>query len=116
MAKIEIETSLISTEKQLFHTVLAIKNNNTFQYKENDFFIKIDIIDNCVKMLRKNSEYEQHFHFEKGKSSCTLILLEGTNIDIPIDTNKLIIDDSKIEIIYTINDNEFIYTINMREV
>lgn len=111
MTKIEIETSLKSKGNAIFYKTEATKKKNTLEYLENDFFIKIDIIENCVKMIRKNSDYEQLFYFDINNSKCQMSLIDGYIVDIPLITKELSITDSEIKIIYTINNEEYIYIV-----
>lgn len=111
MAKIEIETSLKSKDNAIFCKTKAIKKNNSLQYIENDFSIKIDITDNCAKMIRKNSEYEQLFIFNKDDSKCLMNLVTGYSMDIPVITKELNITEQEIKIVYIINNEEFIYIV-----
>lgn len=116
MTKIDVKTSLISTENQVFNNIKGIKNNNHLHYRENDFSIKIDIEKNCVKMLRKNDQYIQQFHFEINSSKCVMTFSDNTVITIPVKTEKIFSDNSNLEIVYYINDEQYIYKVNIKEV
>jgi hypothetical protein len=116
MPKIEVKTSLKTKENTVFYDVIALKKEGSLHYLENEFNVKVDITENCVKMLRKNSEYGLDFHFEIGNSKCLMNLNDGTTLDIPINTIKLEIEDSKVNIIYLLNEDEFNYLIDIKEV
>ena len=111
MPKIKMKTTLKTKENLINCEVTAIKNNEHFSYLENEYTVVIDIMEDCVKMLRKKDDYELEFLFSKNSdSNCLIHLGEGTT-SIPIVTNNLEVTESKILIVYEIDKEEFQYLI-----
>jgi len=111
LPKIKMKTTLKTKENLINCEVLAIKNNNHYSYLENEYTVVIDIMDDCVKMVRKKDDYELEFLFKKNKNSeCFIHLGEGTT-NIPVITKKLEVNESKIFIVYEIDKEEFQYLI-----
>ena len=106
-----MKTTLKTKENLINCEVTAIRNNKHYSYLENEYTVVVDIMEDCVKMLRKKDDYELEFLFSKNSdSSCLVHLGEGTT-SIPIVTNKLEITETKILIVYEIDKEEFQYLI-----
>lgn len=111
MPKIEMKTTLKTRESLINCDVSAIKNNNHYSYLENEYTVIIDIMDDCVKMIRKKEDYELHFLFSKNDNSKCFIKLNEGMTNIPVITKKLEVTESNILIIYIIDNEEFQYFI-----
>ena len=111
MAKIKMKTTLKTKENLINCEVNAIKNNEHYSYLENDYTVVIDIREDCVKMLRKKEDYELEFLFSKSDNSACVIHLGENTTSIPVVTKKLEVTESKILIVYEIDEEEFQYLI-----
>lgn len=106
-----MKTTLKTKENLINCEVSAIKNNEHYSYLENEYTVVVDIMKDCVKMVRKKDDYELEFLFNKNKDSeCYIHVGEGTT-SVPIITRKLEVTESKILIVYEIDKEEFQYLI-----
>ena len=95
----------------------AIKNKNKITYKTNDTLYKITISDNKLILIRENEEFLHKFIFDIDNITKSEYYIKElrTTIELPIKTNKLIINDNNIVIEYIIidNDNKYSYILDM---
>lgn len=109
MARISIKTA-INDEKFLFK---GIKKKNKIIYKDNDISVMIDI-SNIVVLTRENLDFKINLIFDEKENTKGFYLLKSSNnyLELQIKTEKLVVLENSIEIIYNINSNE--ETINFK--
>lgn len=113
MGKINLKANLISDEENLNIEVSGIKNNNKIIYKENNITVTILILNNKIEMNRSCNEYKVNLVFQKNKKTMSNYQVFGIpkTFDLETKTNKLIIEDNKIEINYNLEGNDFKYSL-----
>ena len=113
MGKINLKANLISDEENLNIEVSGIKNNNKIIYKENNITVTILILNNKIEMNRSSNEYKVNLIFQKNKKTMSNYQVFGMpkTFDLETKTNKLIIEDNKIEINYNLEGNDFKYSL-----
>ena len=113
MGKINLKANLISDEENLNIEVSGIKNNNKIIYKENNITVTILILNNKIEMNKSCNEYKVNLVFQKNKKTISNYQVFGMpkTFDLETKTNKLIIEDNKIEINYNLEGNDFKYSL-----
>ena len=103
MSKIKIKAT-INDEKFLFK---GIKKQNKIIYKDNDILVTIDIT-NIIILTRENFDFKLNLIFDKNKNTIGTYLLKTSNnyLELQIKTEKIVVEQNSIEIIYNINNNE----------
>ena len=111
MGKINLKANLISDLENMIIETSGIKTNNKIVYKENNITVSILISNNKIEMNRTCNEYKINLVFENKKKTISTYQVFGMpkTFDLETKTNKLIIDDNKIEIIYELEGNNFKY-------
>ena len=111
MGKINLKSNLISDEENLNIEVSGIKNNNKIIYKENNITVTILIFNNKIEMNRSCNEYKINLVFQKNKKTMSNYQVFGMPKSFALETktDKLIIEDNKIEIDYNLEGNNFKY-------
>lgn len=112
MAKKKIKITLKTGENSLIYDAVALIDNNRIQYVENNCKMMIDFTQDCVKMVRKNAEYEISFHFQKENSYGTIIFLKEGNMSLPVALKRLEVTDTKLFIAYLLFEEEYEYCIS----
>lgn len=109
MSKIRIKAT-VNDEKFLFK---GIKKENKIIYKDNDVSVIIDI-SNIIILTRENLDFKINLIFDKKENTKGVYLLKSSNnyLELQIKTEKLVVLENSIEIIYNINSNE--ETINFK--
>lgn len=99
--------------------VNGLKNDKCIKYNIDNTNHIITIKDNKIVLLRDNENYSHRLTFETNKETNTEYYIKEyeSTLLIPIKTTKLNILKNKIEIEYTIcdNDNKYSYVIEMSE-
>ena len=117
MAKFKISSNLVSEDEVLNIETNGIKTDSKIVYKENEISVTILIFDNKIEMKRVHPDYIVELKFEKDKETLSSYKFVGGNKEFKLNTrtNKLIISDKKIEINYTLEDNNFDYKLELEE-
>lgn len=114
MAKVSIKVKLDSNEEKLDYNEKAILEKNKITYKENDITVTILKFKNKIEMKRVCADYQINFTFMKSKSKCTYTVFGGSKtFDLSIKTNKLEIEENEILIDYTLEDNNFLFILEI---
>lgn len=104
--------------KEIIDT-FGIKSKKNITYTFDNTKYKLNLFDNKIVLTRENQEFINNFTFiENIKTQSTYYIKEfSTNIEVHIITNKITIDDNKIEIEYTIEETneKYQYVIEMSE-
>lgn len=89
----------------------GIKNNNEISYINNNIKHKIIMKDKKITLLRENNEFSHGMIFEKNNTHPSEYYLKESNysIEFNIKTNKMIIENNKIDIIYEVLESKTIY-------
>ena len=117
MAKCKVNAKLISDEENLNVKTNGIKIGNKITYKENEISVTIVILNNKIEMKRVHKDYTVSLFFDKDKETISNYYFIGGNkvFELSTKTNKLIILDNKIEIDYTLEDNDFRYELELED-
>lgn len=92
----------------------GIKNKNTIIYKENDILVKIKY-DNNLYIIRENDEYKLELNFKTNE--CLYLLKKyHKNMKFEINTKKLEIYNNKIEIEYSVFEDNIKFEIEFEEI
>ena len=117
MGKISLNATLVSNFEKLNTKVIGIKSNNKITYKENNITVTILICDNRIEMNRVCNDYKIKLIFEKGKN--TISKYEDTSLnkiyDLNTNTANIEIDKKRINIKYSLEGNDFSYSLNMED-
>jgi len=113
MGKVNLKASLISDEENLNIQTSGIKTNNKIVYKENNITVTILIFNNKIEMNRTCNEYKINLIFEKNKITTSKYNVFGMPKEFLLETktNKLIIEDNKIDLNYNLEGNNFKYSL-----
>ena len=113
MGKINLKASLISDEENLSIETTGIKTSNKIVYKENNITVTILIFNNKIEMSRTCNEYKINLIFEKEKDTISKYNVFGMPKEFLLETktNKLIIEDNKIDLNYNLEGNNFKYSL-----
>ena len=111
MGKINLKAKLISEEENLDIEVSGIKTKNKIIYKENNITVTILLFDNKIEMNRTCNEYKINLIFEKNKTTISNYQVFGMPkiFDLETNTNKLDIENDKIDLDYNLEGNNFKY-------
>lgn len=117
MAKKQIEVILETDEEVIKNNTLAIITDNVIKYNDNNVLVILKISDSEVIITRENNEYQLTLKFKKDKKLIGNYLLKENNINLKLEilTEKLIISENKIEIVYILNDEIRKYKLFIRE-
>ncbi len=103
------------TEEKIETT--GIKNSNKITYHIGATIIKIIINEDNIKLIRENEEFIHTFNFKLNKETISEYYIKeyNTNIEVKTLTTKLLVENNKISINYTIieSENEYNYIIDM---
>lgn len=124
MSKINIEYEVINDkEKLLSGTIIGIKKDNFINYKVNDEIYSITIMDDIVRLIKKDKEKSFELIFDKSKKTEGKLTIFGNNLymNLTIDTLNLEINEYNIKINYKLYiENEFsnnvLYKLDWREI
>ena len=124
MSKINIEYEVINDkEKLLSGTIIGIKKDNFINYKVNDEIYSITIMDDIVRLIKKDKEKSFELIFDKKKKTEVKLTILGNNLymNLTIDTLNLEINEYNIKINYKLYiENEFsnnvLYKLDWREI
>lgn len=113
MSKINLKAILKSEEENLDIETFGIKTDNKIIYKENNITVTILIFDNKIEMNRTCNEYKINFIFEKNKNTMSKYNVFGMPKEFLLHTktNKLIINENKIDLNYDLEGNNFKYSL-----
>lgn len=106
MSKVKIKSILENTSnnEKIEYNILGIKNNNKITYLENDINVSI-IIDDNIKIIRKDQDKEIILEFINKKDTKCLYKAYNNIYELGIYTNNLIIKDNYIEIDYRVEED-----------
>ena len=114
MKKIKIY-SVLSNHENETTTVEALANydevNNTITYQEEELNTTLEILDNKVRIIRKNEDYDLNLEFKENEVLSTKYTVKslGLDVDIDVHTKVLEIEDNRIYINYELfNENRSI--------
>lgn len=116
MPKINLKVKLDSSEEKLDFKVKGIKDKNKIVYKENDITVTLLISDNKIVMKRVCNEYEINLIFTNDKSvnTSTYSVFGCPKVfELETKTNKLEINDNRLQIDYNLEGNDFKYILEM---
>lgn len=124
MSKINIEYEVINEkEKLLSGSVIGIKKDNFINYKVNDEIYSITIMDDIVRLIKKDKEKSFELIFDKKRKTEGKLTIFGNNLymNLTIDTLNLEINEYNIKINYKLYiENEFsnnvLYKLDWREI
>lgn len=114
MKKVKIHTILSNHENETTNLEIEADYNekeNTLTYKEADLTTTIEILDNMVRIIRKNDDYDLTLEFKENviEKSKYIVKSIGLDLDIEVETTLLEIDDNRIYINYELfNENKSI--------
>ena len=112
--KVNLKINLDGEEK-LDLSVKGIKNDNTIKYLENDISVLITTFKNKIIIERKHPDYQVNLNLELNKD--TLSTYSFTNgfktFSLHTSTKKLEISENRIYAKYILEDNEFIFTLEV---
>jgi len=82
------------------------KKTITFSYDNTKYFIKI--LDEVILFKRENNDFIHSFEFILNKKSTSTYLIKENNyyLDVEIFTNKILITEDTIEIVYIVIDSK----------
>ena len=117
MGKIKLKAKLISNDDNLNIDIQGIKIDNKIIYKENDIHVTLLIENNKITMKRATPEYIIELYFDKNESTLSKYYFIGGNKIFNLNTNtkEININNNIIEIKYVLEDNEFLYTLEMED-
>ena len=116
MSKVKIKVSNIFEGKKDCYDTIAIQEEDKIKYKElNNTTVVFD--QKKKSLYRENKDLQMKYSFIEEKETEGTIKIKELNkeLSIMIHTKKVRIDNKKIEIIFTIEDNEFIYQVEVLE-
>lgn len=95
-------------EKKEIETNVII-DNNIIKYRDDKAITKIDL--NIPSIIRENDEYKIVYSFSENKKTIGTIIIKDINqkIEVEIITNKIIINDYNIELEYRMNNQKFLF-------
>lgn len=95
-------------EKKEIETNVIIENN-IIKYRDDKAITKIDL--NIPSITRDNKEYKIVYTFSENKKTIGTITIKDIKnvIDVEIITNKIMINDDNIEIEYKMNNEKFLF-------
>lgn len=114
--KVNLKIKLIGEENLDFECV-GIKNNNTIKYLENNLVVCLTYINDALVIKRSNSEYQVTINLNKNKNTISTYDFVGGNktFELNTKTTKLVITDSKIDVEYNLEGNEFKFFLEVIE-
>ena len=124
MSKINIEYEVINDKENLLSgDIIGIKKDNFINYKVNDEIYSITIMDDIVRLIKKDKEKSFELIFDKKKKTEGKLTILGNNLymNLTIDTLNLEINEYNIKINYKLYiENEFsnnvLYKLDWREI
>lgn len=117
MAKKRIETTLKTTDSEVKKNTLAIVNNKTIKYRDDDVLVTIEYNEEMLTLKRENNEYEIILPFKGHTKLMGTYRLKEENLimDLEVETKTLLISTNQIEIIYHLNDEKREYRLKIEE-
>ena len=110
MSKVKLIIKLNEQES----IIEGIKNKDSIIYKENDILVKIKY-NNNLYITRENDEYKLELNFENNE--CLYLLKKyNKNMNLEIKTKRINIDNNKIEIEYSIYEENIKFEIEFEEI
>ena len=112
----KVITSIKNNEKLVEYESNIIINDNTFLYREDNYNVKLEYLNDKVIFTRTNDDMKSKFTFDLNDSKLELQLLKNNmNFSMPIKTTKIEKNDNEIIIEYIVEDNSFIYKMIIKE-
>ena len=114
MSKIKINITIKNPEANISKEVDAILQDEILKYKEEkDTSVKFSYKDNIL--VRENNDLRMDYSFLEGKTTKGTILVKelNKNINVDIKTKNIKINENDIEIIFDVEENEFIYKVEV---
>ena len=114
MSKKQILVTIENDEDKRTHHTMAIIGDNNIKYKEKDNTTVIFDYNNKT-LIRDNEELSMHYKFSKTKKTTGTILIKELNkkLTLEIKTTNLIIENNNVEISFIIENNKFVYKIEV---
>lgn len=116
MPKRKIRVIISSSETNYSYETVSLYDNGIYQYREEDD-TKTILNEKDLSLIRTNDELLLNYQFqEKEKTEGTLEIKELNQVvKLELLTEKITKTNNSIEIIYYIEDNKFIYRIEVIE-
>lgn len=111
----EGKVSIISEEiKQIDDILIEINENNEYRYTESNNTKVVFNLNNC-SLIRKNNDLYMKYIFDEKKETLGRLKIKSLDkeIQVNIKTIEVNISDKKIEIKYQIENDIYIYEIEM---
>lgn len=102
VGQIIVHSSLENQDEILENKSNGIRENNKVEYLEDGVNVTILIEESRILLKRENEEYRLEFIFDKKENSTGIYYIKEEDIylEIPIQTNTLMIHENKIELEY----------------
>lgn len=102
VGQIIVHSSLENQDEILENKSNGIRENNKIEYLEDGVNVMILIEESRILLKRENEEYRLEFIFDKKENSTGIYYIKEEDIylEIPIQTNTLMIHENKIELEY----------------
>ncbi len=104
LAKIRINYELKTNDEKIKKEILGIKNNNIIVFKDNDYKVNLQILDNQVIMKRENDEVILEIHLGSVNKCICFLKQYKSNLELDIKLIKLEINDLNVYFKYELND------------
>jgi len=114
MSKIKINITIKNPEANISKEVDAILQDEILKYKEEkDTSVKFSYKDK--RLVRENNDLRMDYSFLEGQTTKDTILVKelNKNINVDIKTKNIKINENDIEIIFDVEENEFIYKVEV---
>lgn len=112
----KVITSIKNDEKIIEYESNVIINDNTFLYREDNYNVKLEYLNDKVVFTRTNDDMRSKFIFDLNDSKLEILLLKNNmNFSMPIKTTKIKKSDNEIIIEYIVEDNVFTYKMFIKE-
>ena len=104
LAKIRINYDLKTNDETIKKEILGIKNNNVIVFKDDEYIVNIQVLDNKIIMKRENNEVILEIHLGI-VNKCTYFLKQyKSNLELDIKLIELKINDLNVYFKYELND------------
>ena len=116
MSKVKVRVFVKTNQEEIVHETTAIKIDELIKYKEKD---STTVIFDKEKntLVRENNEIKMKYFFQEKKESTGIIEIKEMQkeIEVKIYTEKIRRKYNDIEIIFHIEENTFVYHIEVLE-
>lgn len=114
MSKIRVKVTIKNPEANISNEINAILQDDILKYKENEDTTVVFSYKE-KRLIRENNELRMDYIFKEKNESIGEILVKELNKKIKIDikAKKIMIKEENIEIIFDVEENEFIYKVEV---